>query len=80
MVASTAVGPLGLKASRRIAEANAELIALAVNNHAGLVAALEEIAQGSGAFSRDPLTHAANCIDNMKAIARAALANAKGAA
>jgi hypothetical protein len=48
--------------------------------NAELRAALEEIAEGSGAFSRDPLTHAANCIDNMKSIARAALANTKGGA
>jgi hypothetical protein len=48
--------------------------------NAELRTALEEIAEGSGAFSRDPLTHAANCIDNMKALARAALANTKGGA
>lgn len=35
--------------------------------------ALKEIVKGEGAFSRDPLTHATNCIDNMKAIARRAL-------
>jgi hypothetical protein len=35
--------------------------------------ALKEIQKGDGAFSRDPLTHASNCIDNMKAIARKAL-------
>ena len=40
---------------------------------AALEAALAEIAQGMGAFSRDPLTHAENCIDSMKAIATAAL-------
>lgn len=35
-----------------------------------LVTALEEIAKGQGAFSRDPLTHASNTIDDMKALAR----------
>ena len=36
--------------------------------------ALAEIAQGRGAYSRDQLTHAENCIEAMKALARAALA------
>ena len=35
--------------------------------------ALQEISIGSGAFSRDPLEHAENCIDNMKEIAAEAL-------
>lgn len=39
-----------------------------------LVAALEEIAKGTGPFSRDPLLHAANTIESMKETARAALA------
>lgn len=34
-----------------------------------LVSALKEIAKGEGRFSRDQLTHADNCIDDMKAIA-----------
>ena len=34
-----------------------------------LEAALREIAKGAGPFSRDPLTHAFNCIESMKAIA-----------
>lgn len=38
--------------------------------------ALEEITEGKGAFNRDQLIHASNVIDNMKAIARAALAGA----
>jgi hypothetical protein len=37
-------------------------------------AALREIQEGKGKFSRDPLTHASNTIDDMKALARAALA------
>jgi len=37
-------------------------------------AALAEISLGMGAFSRDPLEHAENCIENMKEIARNALA------
>ena len=40
----------------------------------GLRTALEEIAKGEGAFSRDRLTHASNCIESMKAIATAARA------
>ena len=35
--------------------------------------ALEEIAKGEGRFSRDPLTHANNTVQDMKAIALAAL-------
>ena len=38
-----------------------------------LRAALSEIAEGRGAFSRDPLTHADNCIRDMKQIAESAL-------
>ncbi len=59
-------------------EANAALIVRAVNSHDALVRALEEIAEGAGPFSRDPLTHAENCIDDMKERARAALALARG--
>ena len=36
--------------------------------------ALEEIAKGEGEFSRDPLQHAGNVMENMKGIARRALA------
>ena len=39
-----------------------------------LAAALHEITRGEGAFSHDPLTHAANTIDNMRDIAALALA------
>jgi hypothetical protein len=42
-----------------------------------LLDALREIARGEGAFSRDPLTHATNCIESMKAIAAAAIALAE---
>lgn len=49
--------------------ANALLIVAAPD----MLAALQEIVQGKGAFSRDPLTHASNTIDNMKALARAAI-------
>lgn len=58
-----------------IQDANARLIAAAPD----LVAALREIAKGEGAFNRDPLTHAENTIENMKSIARAALAKARDA-
>jgi hypothetical protein len=36
--------------------------------------ALEEIVEGRGPFSTDPLTHAANCIEAMQEQARAAIA------
>ena len=41
-----------------------------------LIEALREIAKGKGAYSRDPLTHAKNTIDNMKEIASDAIAKA----
>lgn len=40
---------------------------------ASLREALDVVAQGKGPFSRDPLTHAGNCIDAMKTVAEAAL-------
>jgi hypothetical protein len=39
-----------------------------------LRAALEKIARREGRFSRDPLTHAQHCIEDMGALADAALA------
>ena len=56
---------------------NGAYIVRAVNAHEALVEALAEIAKGEGAFSRDPLTHAGNTIDNMKRLATAALALAR---
>lgn len=41
--------------------------------------ALREIAKGAGPYSRDPLTHASNTIDAMRAIAKDALAAIKSA-
>ena len=38
-----------------------------------LIKALEEIAEGAGPYSRDPLTHAENTIEAMKEIAKNAL-------
>ena len=38
-----------------------------------LLTLLREIAKGEGEFSRDPLVHAENCIESMKALARAAI-------
>ena len=60
--------------------ANAHLIADAprlkrVNEQ--LVEALEQIAKGAGAFSHDPLEHCSNIVEEMKAIALAALAAAE---
>ncbi len=42
-----------------------------------VVEALEQIVEGAGPFSRDPLEHASNCINAMKAAALAALAAAQ---
>lgn len=54
------------------AHANARLWAAASN----MLAALEEIAKGEGRFSRDPLTHATNTVEDMQALAVAAIAKA----
>ena len=35
--------------------------------------ALQEIAKGEGRYSRDPITHADNCIEDMKKLAADAL-------
>lgn len=53
-------------------EANARLIAAAPD----LLEALKVIAEGAGRFSKDPITHAQNCIEDMKALAIAAIAKA----
>lgn len=34
---------------------------------------LKEIMKGEGAYSRDRLTHAGNCVENMKGLAKQAL-------
>ena len=44
---------------------------------AEVVGILHEIEEGAGPFSRDPLEHASNCIEAMKAKVRAALAAVK---
>jgi len=38
---------------------------------------LEEAAKGEGAFNRDPIVHAENTIDNMKALIGEAIAKLK---
>ncbi len=43
-----------------------------------LVKALEDIAKGVGRFSRDPLEHCSNTVDDMKETATAALDKARG--
>lgn len=40
---------------------------------ADIIAALKKIELGEGAYSRDPLKHASNCIENMQRIARETL-------
>ena len=57
-------------------EGNARLIASAPE----MLEALEEIAQGRGGFSKDNYEFAKNVIENMKALAEAAIARAKGEA
>jgi hypothetical protein len=59
------IDPTGerLRAVCRLAREKSEL----------LRAALQEIAEGRGTYSRDPLTHASNTIDEMKALALSAL-------
>ena len=42
------------------------------------LAALKEIAKMEGAYSRDPLTHAENVIENLTNIANKAIAKAEG--
>lgn len=44
------------------------------NEARALRAALEDIADGKGRFSTDPFQHAKNTIEDMKALAKAALA------
>lgn len=48
-------------------------------SEATLLAALEEIAKGEGRFNVDPLAHAENTIEDMKAIAREAIAKRENA-
>ena len=55
---------------------SATVIAL-VDEVRRLRAALTEIEKGEGAFSLDRLTHASNCVENMKAIAKNALEGGK---
>jgi hypothetical protein len=45
---------------------------------AGMLEALKEIAKGEGRYSRDPFEHACNTIEDMKALAIAAIAKAEG--
>ena len=54
-----------------------EIAALKAENER-LKGALREISKGEGRYNRDPLTHADNCIDDMKALAVAALQSKEG--
>jgi len=53
-------------------------LAQASAHNAALLEACKEIAKGEGDFHRDPLVHAENTIQNMKQLARAAIALEKG--
>jgi hypothetical protein len=53
-------------------------LAQARAHNAALLEACKEIAKGEGDFHRDPLVHAENTIQNMKQLARAAIALEKG--
>ena len=57
-----------------VTPANARLMAAGPE----MLEALREIEEGSGAFSTDYLQHAANCIENMRELARVAIAKATG--
>jgi len=48
-----------------------------VAENAELLTALKEISNGAGAYSKDPLRHAENVIENLKAIARIAIEKAE---
>jgi hypothetical protein len=61
----------------QINEQGAELDTLRAE-HAEMLAGLKEIAKGEGRFSCDPLTHADNCIEDMKGIAVALIARVEG--
>ena len=61
------VYPIDTAEVRRLQEENAELLA-----------ALKEIAKMEGPYSRDPLTHAENVIENLTNIANKAIAKAEG--
>lgn len=58
-------------------EDNTKFIVHAANCHDDLLVALREIAKGQGAYSRDRLEHATNCIEEMKALAHTAIAKAE---
>ena len=58
----------------------AQFIVRAVNAHESLLAALEAIAKGEGRYNRDPLEHCNNTVEDMKALAEAAIASAEGEA
>jgi len=61
-----------MTADRELADAYGLIVDLKARIEV-LEGSLREIAKGEGRFSRDPLTHATNTIEDMKAIAEAAL-------
>jgi hypothetical protein len=62
--------PIGIETGRQHLAAHFRQ----ANSSPQLVEALREITKGKGAYSTDPLRHAANCIEDMKQLARTALA------
>ena len=71
------IGKINDDNSHTLAKANAEFIVRACNNFDALVEALKRISKGEGACSRDHLTHASNCIEEMKGIAKKAIQEAE---
>ena len=72
-----AVGDFGEMYIGEALDKDASHIVHCVNTYPQLVEALKEIAKGEGRFSRDPLEHAANTIEDMKQLALQALAAAE---
>jgi hypothetical protein len=57
-----------------------EALAAAKEQLAKAITALEEIKEGKGEYNREPLIHARNTIESMKALASTTLAELKGQA
>ena len=74
MVGRRMIGTVRLDNLNGDGRANAHLIAAAPD----MLEALKEIAEGKGRYSMDPFTHACNTVDDMKELARQAIALVEG--